>query len=219
MRHGSTRALVASSWWLLLVGSAFGGGEDGSGSAGPWILPAASQGVRVAPILLLSRPDVQADLQMKPDQVADVHQVILDLYRKAAALHGRKGQDAIEQRRAVDEAERLWLETKLTEDQVGRLSEIDLRWEGAGAIATRPAVGEALSLSDSQRTTLARALVQRNAQRVRPAEGERDPAALERSFQQQVWATLSEPQRKRWERMIGRPFAVAATTPADRILR
>lgn len=212
MRQGSTLALVALIWFLLLVAPALikqAQADGGSAPVGGWVLPDAMQGRRVPPIFLLSRPDVQADLGMKPDQVADAGRVIADLYRKAAALQGRKDQAAIEQRRVVDEEQRLWLETRLTEDQVGRLTEIDLRWEGVAAIITRPTLAETLSLSDDQRAALTRLATERNARHARPAE--RDPTAADRHFVQQVWATLSDGQRKRWERMIGRTFAITTT--------
>ncbi len=214
MRQGSTLALVAASWLLVLGSPApVQAGADGSSSlAGGWILPDSMQGRRVPPIFLLSRPDVQADLAMKPDQVADAARVIADLFHKAAALQGRKDQAAIEQRRVVDEEQRLWLETRLTEDQVGRLTEIDLRWEGVAAIITRPTLAETLSLSDDQRAALTRLASDRATRHNRTAE--HDPAAADHRFVQQVWANLSDGQRKRWERMIGRPFTIMATAAA-----
>ena len=220
MRHGSTLALVASCWLTLSPGS--DRVEAGSGPApapspapGPtesWILPDWSQGFRVAPILLLSRDDVRADLRLKPEQVADAARVITDARQKANQLMGRTDSAAIDLRRSVDEEQRLWLETRLTEDQVERLSQIDLRWEGKAAIATRPGVAELLSLSIDQKAALKQALDDRNRHRARPADRERDPAAIEHQFVQQVWSTLNDGQHRRWEKMIGRPFAVVAST-------
>ena len=215
MRHGSTLALLAAGWLFVLFAPALAG----PGAAESWVLPDESQGRRVTPILLLSRPDVQAELRLKPEQVADAARVIADLHHKAASLRGRTDAAAIELRRTVDEEQRLWLETKLTEDQVGRLAEIDLRWEGVAAIVGRPNVAETLSLSDDQRAALTRAVAARNAQLDRPADRQRDLAAAERHLQRQVRATLSDGQRKRWEGMIGRAFTVTPTTTASTAAR
>ncbi len=219
MRHGSTLALVASCWLSLSVEPVRAGGEPGSGPAvaETWTLPDWSRGFRFAPILLLSRADVQADLRMKPDQVADAARVIADTRRKGASLTRQSGQDVVERRRAVDEEQRTWLETKLTEDQVERLTQIDLQWEGVAAIATRPAVGEALSLSEAQKAAVGRALAERNQQRRKPDDRKRDPAAIENSFIEQVWATLNDGQKRRWEKMLGRSFAVVASAPGRSI--
>ncbi len=214
MRHGSTLALVASCWLALSTDPVRAG--EGAGPwfspTGSWTLPDWSQGFRVAPILLLSRADVQTDLRMKPDQVADAARVIADTRRKATSLTGRSDQDVVALRRAVDEEQRTWLETKLTEDQVERLSQIDLRWEGVAAIASRPAVGEALSLSEPQKSAVGQALAERTRQRHKPDDRKRDPAAVENHFLEQVWATLDDGQRRRWEKMLGRPFAMVVAS-------
>ena len=96
---------------------------------------------------------------------------------------------------------------------MGRLGEIDLQWEGVAAIATRPGVGATLALSSGQKAILVRALADLRKHQSRPVERERDPAAAERHFTQQVWSNLSDGQRKRWEKMLGRPIALVATAP------
>ena len=206
MRHGSALALVVASWSLVWLGPISAQVRAGSDPAETWVLPDESQGWRVTPILLLSRPDVQADLRMKPEQVADAARIITNLHHKAALLRGRTDPAAIELRRLVDEEQRLWLETKLTEDQVGRLTEIDLRWEGPGAIVTRPAVAETLSLSDGQKLVLKRAAVERLNGR-----DQADHSTTESRFKEKVMTTLNEGQRRRWASMLGHPFAVVTT--------
>ena len=216
MRHGSTPALLASFCLAASVGAAVAAGPvaDGPAPAVGWILPDQSRGFRVAPLLLLSRPEIQAELRMKPDQVADAERVIADARHKATQLRRRTDQAAVELRRAVDDEQRTWLETKLTEDQVGRLGEIDLQWEGPAAIVGRPAVAEALSLSPDQRAALGRA-----HDDLRKHAGGPDGDAAGRRFAQQVRATLSDGQRRRWEKMLGRPLAEVAAAAADRPMR
>ena len=216
MRHGATLALAAWCWMASPVGPgpAWAVPDDGPAPTPAWSLPDASRGHRVAPILLLSRPEIQAELRLKPDQAAAAARVIADARRKAAQLKGRTDQAAVELRRGVDEEQRAWLETKLTEDQVGRLGEIDLQWEGPAALADRPALAESLSLSADQKAAVARAFDDLKKHRARGADHERDPVAVERHFAQQVYATLTDGQRKRWEKMLGHPLAVMAAAPA-----
>jgi hypothetical protein len=201
MRRGATFVLVPLCLGTLL----------GQALAGSWALPDESRGARVAPLLLLSRPEVRDDLQLSADQALEVEKAIDDLHHKAAALKGKTGEAAIAQRKAVDEGQKLWLEKHLTIDQVDRLWQVDLRWEGPAAIATRHTVAEALSLSDEQRAALSRALLERNAHR----DKTKNAPASEQQFSLRVMSVLSEGQRKRWEQMLGRPLAIktAAASP------
>ncbi len=197
MRHGATLALVPL-WFGIALSPA-------PALAGGWSLPDESQGVRVAPLLLLSRPDVRADLKLNADQAADAGRVIDDLHRKAAALKGRTGAAAVAERKAVDELQKAWLESKLTEDQVDRLAQLDLRWEGVAALATRPAVAESLALSDEQKSALGRAIADHRAKA-------RDTAAAEAQLNTRALTILSDAQKQQWERMLGRSFTPAKTS-------
>ncbi len=203
MRHGATFALVPLFLGIALIPS--------PALAGPWSLPDQSRGSRVAPLLLLSRPEVREDLQLTADQAADVERAIDDLHRKAAALKGMTGDEAIARRKAVDEGQKSWLENHLTPDQVDRLSQIDLRWEGPAALVTRKPVAEALSLSDEQRAALSKAVTECDAVR------KKGMSAVEAEHQHNLRAmsVLSEGQKLRWEQMLGRPLAVrtAANPP------
>lgn len=204
MRHGATFALVPLCLGIVL--------SPALALAGPWSLPDESRGSRVAPLLLLSRPDVREDIQLSSDQTADVERAIDDLHRKAAALKGLTGEDAIARRKAVDEGQRAWLENHLTPEQVDRLAQIDLRWEGPAALITRKPVAEALSLSDEQRAALSRAVAECNTRR----EKGMSAAEAERQHDLRAMSVLSEGQKRRWEDMLGRPLAVRATASADR---
>jgi len=209
MRQGLTIALVPLLW-LATFGSPSRAGD-------PWSLPDEARGTRVAPLLLLSRLDVREDLKISSEQVPQIDQAILDLFEKAKGLKGKSGQAAIEARKAVDEGEKAWLEQHLTPDQVDRLWQLDLHWEGPAAIVTRPGVGEALSLSDEQQAALRTALRERNALR----EKTRDVVAANHQFGTRALTILSDGQKQRWARMVGRsiasrsaPTATAAATPA-----
>ncbi len=194
MRQGSTLALV--SLWLGTVGWA-----GPSAFAGGWGLPNESRGARVAPLLLLSRPDVRDDLKLTPDQAVEADRAIADFHRQAVGLKGRTDASAKAERRVVDERQWMWIELHLNDDQRDRLGQLDLRWEGPAAMHTRPAVAEALSLSPDQKAAIGRAVADRTTERAK------DPIAAEKRFDHKVIAFLDEGQKQRWDRMLGRPFA------------
>ena len=90
-------------------------------------------GIRTAPILLLSRPDVQADLKLEETKVTSVQKLIEELTQRGQALRGQTGATAVAGRKAIDDAQREWLTTNLSEEQLTRLTQIDLQWEGPSA--------------------------------------------------------------------------------------
>jgi hypothetical protein len=168
--------------------------------AGPlWRLPDEALGARMAPILLLSRSDVQQSLAMEAGQVESARQAILELSSQASSLRGRSGVDVVSARREVDEAARRWLEANLSAEQLGRLGQIELQWEGAAALISRPTIAASLGLSDDQRTRVADALTGGSTAGEPPIEAHRrrhrDAAAI-----------LTEDQRLRWLAMLGPPF-------------
>jgi hypothetical protein len=201
MRQGATFAFVP-----LLCLATFG---SPSLAGDPWSLPDESRGSRVAPLFLLSRADVREDLKIAPDQVAEIDKAILDLFEKARTIKGKTGQAAIEARKAVDEGEKDWIEKHLTPDQIDRLWQVDLLWEGPASMVTRPSVAEALALSDEQKAALHTALRERNAQR----DKTKYVAAANHQFGARALTILSDGQKQRWARMVGHPIARKPTTP------
>ena len=206
MRQGRTfAALVSCVCLVLAIGS-----TPAPALAAGWSLPDESIGTRVAPLLLLSRPEVRDDLRLSSDQSVEVEKAIADLHAKAVALRGLTGEEAIARRRLVDEGQRTWLEAHLTPDQVERLAQLDLGWEGPAAMVTRKPVAEALALSDEQKAALARTIHECNGRR----EKGMPAAESELEHAQRALAILSEGQKARWERMVGRPIAIKATATA-----
>lgn len=205
MRQGATFALVPLLCLATLGGSTLAG-------PGPWSLPDEARGTRVAPLFLLSRADVRDDLNIDPGQVAEIDKAIVDLFEKAKALRGKAGQAAVEARKAVDEGEKAWLEEHLKPDQISRLWQIDLLWEGPASMVTRPSVAEELSLSDEQKAALHAALRERNALR----DKTKDVAAANHQFGVRALTILSNGQKQRWAEMVGHPIArkPASTTAA-----
>jgi hypothetical protein len=200
MRQGTTFALVPLCLGIMLSPAL----------ADSWALPDESRGTRVAPLFLLSRPEVRDDLQLAPEQSAEVDKAIEDLFFKAAALKGKTGEAAVAGRRAVDEGQKVWLEKHLTPEQVDRLVQIDLRWEGPAALSTRPSVAESLALSDEQKAALSHAVHERNAHR----DKTKDAVTADRQLAARAMSVLSEAQKQRWERMLGRPLPLKTAAAA-----
>jgi hypothetical protein len=164
----------------------------------------------MAPILLLSRPDVQQSLVMEAGQIDSARQAIVELFSQAASLRGQSGVDVVKARREVDETAQRWLEANLSAEQLGRLDQIELQWEGAAALIRRPTIAASLGLTDDQRTRVADALTQAISVGETPVEAHRrrhrDAAAI-----------LTEEQRLRWLAMLGTPFEPDSDRSAEAV--
>lgn len=213
MRLGSPR-FATGTWPLLLVG--IGACLVPAAARGDgWVLPDSRLGVRTAPLLLISRPDIQADLKLDPALAAEAMRLLTDLRRQAASVRGQSGPEALKVRRAIDEAQTRWLQVRLTAEQRSRLEQVDLQWEGPAALLTRSRVADSLGLTDPQRAALSQAIV---AKRSAQAE-DRAPRERERILAEQALGVLTEDQRERWKAMLGTPLAiqpVAEPAVADR---
>ena len=169
-------------------------------------------GRRVAPLLLLGRPDIRADLKLTTEQATSAHRAIADLYRRALATQGLAGAEALAARRSVDEAQRKWIEAELTGDQRARLDQLDLQWEGPAALVSRPAIASTLALQADQRAVLDAAVRRRDG--LRQQYGPR--AADDHTLTRQALTILNPEQRATWLAMLGVPFvpALAQAQPA-----
>jgi hypothetical protein len=163
-------------------------------------------------LLLLSRPDVQADLRLEPAQITGAQIVTNELTRKALALRGKSGAEVIAERRAIDEAQADWLTKNLSGNQLARLRQIELQWEGASAMLSRPTVAEYLKLTPEQRQVLVRAISERNAQRARSRSIQSDQAVLN----QRAQAVLSKTQQELWTNLVGTPCRFVLTSGPPR---
>ena len=160
MSQGMRRAPAATRVLLALLAITTGLSPTAWAADGPAPLPDNRLGIRTAPLLLLSRADVRADVGLDAAQAADSERALAELYLQAAALRGKRGPEARVTQRAVDDAAKLWLETKLSDAQRKRLIEIDLQWEGPAALVSRPVLADHLHLTADQRTRLAEAIAE-----------------------------------------------------------
>jgi hypothetical protein len=208
MRHGATPILAA-----LLIGVAM---SPRACRADPQPLPDSRLGIPTAPLLLLSRPDVRADIGLDPKQAEAAERAITELYARASSVKQMKGKQASVARREVNDAMLRWLQTWLTDAQRSRLEQVELQWEGPSVVVRREAVARALDLSQTQRETLRRLVDEHQRRR---DQGPYQWSA-EHELAQRVLSHLTEPQRRRWKAMLGRPFtpqlAGAGTAPPRR---
>jgi hypothetical protein len=214
MSQGMRRAPAARRVLLALLAFTIGLSPAAWAWAadGPAPLPDDRLGIRTAPLLLLSRADVRADVGLDATQAADSERALAELYHQAAALRGKRGPEARVTQRAVDDAAKLWLETKLSDAQRKRLIEIDLQWEGPAALVSRPVLADHLHLTTDQRTRLAEAIAECSRRR---SAGEDGPACVRALFLQ-ARSLLTAEQLDRWKSMLGAPFSprlAAATSP------
>lgn len=180
-------------------------------------LPDARLGQKTAPLLLLSRPDVRADLGLTPAQAQSAETAITKLYVSAAALKGKTGPQAIKGRKAIDDDMLFWLVNNLTERQRARLSQIDLQWEGMSALVSRPIVADTIGLSPEQRAKIKLAVEARDKARKVGTYSLTD----EKTLTITALTTLTEDQRNTWKSMLGHEFApqIASARPAGPVKR
>ncbi len=172
------------------------------------MVPDGRLGTRVAPLLLLGRPDVRADLGMSAEQSASARRQIADLYRRAMATQGLAGAEAVAARRAIDDSQRAWIDHELTAEQQARLAQLDLQWEGPAALVTRGAIAESLGLRPEQREALTRAV----DRRIRRGHPPGDEPGLARD----ALEVLTPEQRDRWLALLGAPLFGPRAAEANR---
>jgi hypothetical protein len=209
MRHGWTvvPALVALGLGLLQFPGLARGAEPLDDRLG----------IRTAPIFLLTRSDIQDDLKIDPKLAAACQRVAASIRHKASALKGVKTPAIVAARRTVDEEMSQWLITNLRPEQLDRLDQIDLQWEGPAAMITRPFYEESLSLTREQREKLTTCLTEARTHRAQGAWTYEDHRELTRK----AFTVLSEKQRHLWVRILGEPcqfkIGVNPATPAARV--
>jgi len=207
MRHGLT--FVPTAVLLALAAAPTAVCRAGDGGAP---LSDARIGVRTAPVLLLSRPDVRGELGLSPRQADEAERAVSDFYTRALALRGKTGAQTVRERQAIDDAARSWFMDHLTAEQRIRLVQLDLQWEGPSSLVSRPVVSDTLELTAEQRAAVYQAVAKRNQAR----GGQAYSPAAEEALARQAFALLTPVQRERWRAMLGRPFAPQiATTRED----
>lgn len=211
MRHGLRPTLAAVLLSLIVATwpKAVRGDDRAPQPPSSWP-PDSLIGVRIAPLLLLCRPEIRAEVGLDPRQTAELEQAIAALHPRAAALRGQNGAAAIAARKAIDEAMQRWIDDHLAEAQRVRLIQIDLQWEGPAALISRPVIADTLSLTPAQREALGRAVAEYHRKRLSGTFRESDVEQLARLS----YGLLSEEQRLRYNAMRGEPMKLAPRVAA-----
>lgn len=208
MRQGVMRTRVEALIILLMLGLAL------PAFGGKYQLTEERLGSRTAPLLLLTRADVQADLALTAEQITASEQAIDELYSQAETLRGRgNAPEVVAARKAIDESQSRWFVTWLQPSQRTRLLQIDLQWEGPAALVTRPTLIEELDLKPDQIQAIQAAL------KAVPGPGgdARARSEAEHRLAERALTTLTADQRERWKAMLGTPFAVRPTAKPGQI--
>ncbi len=206
MRQGLAMAPVG----LLLVLALVAAGPENPSPE--FTVPDESFGSRISPILLLTRPDVQVELQLEPRQVSGVRTAIASLMEQARTLRGKKGRAAEDDRRRIDEESIRWLSENLTEKQIERLYQVNFQWEGAAAM-TRPHVITRLNLTSQQSKAIDRVINQLKSKRL--TQGTLTPSEIGNSSGE-AYAVLTPSQKAVWKVLLGPPchFTIGGRTDA-----
>lgn len=183
-------------------GEAESGGNKKGEPAGVAPLPDERLGIRTAPLLLLSRPDVRGELAMTPAQTEAAEHAITDLYVQASRLAGKPNEEVLALRKALITAQVRWIEANLTDEQKTRLVQIDLQWEGPSSLVSRPLVADTLKLTAEQRERIAKAVLER--EKARKEHGPR--LEDERRLAVVALETLAPDQREHWRALLGKEF-------------
>jgi hypothetical protein len=168
-------------------------------------------GVRTAPIFLLTRPDVQLDLHLDAGQIDGARSTLARLLDEAMRVRAKSGPAVMTARKAIDDQMNHWLGRHLTAQQLERLRQIDLQWEGVSAMIKRPVVAEYLRLDAEQRLAVDRVVAAQLE--LRQARGFLTLAEHE-NFLSQALADLSPGQRDLWSHLLGPPCRFSIGSPA-----
>ena len=205
MRQG--RTIVPAG--LILFVALLGAGGPGAPAAHEPAWLDDRFGQPIAPIYLLLRPDVQADLQLNPHQIAGARELVSRLIERLLVVKNKAVQDAMSEKRAIDEAMAAWLRHELSEAQLERLTQISFQWEGTSAMR-RPSVARFLVLAEPQRQSIERLLANRDR---RQSAGSMSAAEFDR-FSKEVVAVLNPLQKQQWDSLLGPPCRFAIGHPA-----
>jgi hypothetical protein len=174
----------------------------GAAARGADVIPDSRLGTRVAPLLLLGRADVRAELGLSPEQAAAAERAMVALRTKAAELKGKRGSAVQAARNEIDTEQQEWLKRHLSEAQSIRLMQIELQWEGPAALVTRREIAQKLQLTSAQLKDLRHAVESWHRERV---PGTYD-AAVEARLERATSAALTDTQRELWGALLGPKF-------------
>lgn len=180
----------------------------------------AMRGIMVNPAFLLRNTDVQKELKLTEEQIADykkfsdgIQETMREKFQELIGLDEKERDAKIKELMTSISADCMKA-VKLTADQSKRLKQIGLQAQGAEAYSD-PEVQKALKLTDKQKEEIK--TIQKDAQKdmedmFRDLQGgDRQEIAKkmqehQKATNQKVVAVLSEDQKKAWKKLVGAPF-------------
>jgi len=211
--------VAALAWSQEGAGQRRGGRSGfGPGGFGPRLFgPGGPSGMQGARLMLLGMPEVRAELGVGEPQQKPLDELLAEVQQQTRSafeainfqeLPGLSDEERekrfAELREKTDEAGKKadeQLAKILEPKQLGRLDQLQLQREGAGAL-NRPDVGKKLVLSDDQQSKI-RSIQEQNAGPFVPPEQSQKMLAG-------TLALLTDVQKAKWSDLKGKEFAFPA---------
>ena len=205
MREGKGRIVLLGILWMGF-GAAISHAQNSS-HAGGWCLPDDRLGIRTAPLLLLSPLTFRSIYDSNGHRSWELKTRSMSANTSSPDPARQDGAAVVAERRAIDEAQLDWLSNNLTGNQLERLRQIELQWEGVPAMLAAP---WSAVISSSLRNSS-----KRWHESSPSGTGFEHKAArhrkLSRLFTEKP-SVLSNSQKELWANLLGTPFRFAATT-------
>jgi hypothetical protein len=169
----------------------------------------------------VSRDPVQEDLHLSEDQKQKLRTKLTAEVQEVVNLQNLKPNEREQAMRALREKSYPELETFLREtlssDQLKRFQQLELQYD-IPSVMLRPEIAKALEISDEQRKRfmdLIQEMQKAVTSLLKEAKSGGNPqeilprvTRLRLDCQARIEAQLSDPQRKQWKEMTGRPLVI-----------
>jgi Spy/CpxP family protein refolding chaperone len=170
------------------------------------------QGMMANPVMLLSQPSVQKELNISAEQKQQLQEAAAKLRQAPPPdFSNLSPSDRAEKMQEMAREGERTAAKILHRDQMKRLKEISLQVRGAGAF-NDPEIAKALDLTDEQKEKIKTTLSESRGQRPQVAPGT-DPQATRKHFEEmrkanldKVMNVLTADQKTKWKEMTGEPF-------------
>jgi Spy/CpxP family protein refolding chaperone len=207
--RGCFKAALAFGMVAVLAAPALAQGRGGFG------------GGMGGPVNLLARQEVQKELKLTTEQTEKATALATSNREKMMAeLEGvdqaDRGAKMMEVSKKLNEEGLKKIKGFLKEEQVTRLTQIDLQQRGLPVLADDKEVAKKLSITDEQATKIKTITADMQAERreiMQSAGDDRQAAGqkvqtLQKETGEKILALLSADQKKTWKEMTGEPFTL-----------
>lgn len=177
-------------------------------------------------LILLGRPDVQAELKLTEEQKVKMSEALAKRQQELGDVTPEGRRQRMQALRAEMEREVLAV---LTPEQQQRLKQLALQWQGPLAL-NRPEVAKEVGLTSEQQSKIQGIIQnwreeQRAIMRQRPEPGQgaaplrQKMEELRAKIEKEIESVLTGAQRQKWQSMLGEPFKFEGGRGIPRRLR